>query len=115
MCSTKEYKKSKIKEIVQVIIINEERFRNLSWKVLLKRSNIAIIFVYYFLDVILHKEGKPMFIAILFLLVAVLCAIAVVREVRNKNLLAIAFSGISVLVFGWFGIMTLINSGWPTG
>lgn len=56
-----------------------------------------------------------MFIAIVFILVALLCAFAVVRELRNKNLLAVAFSGVSLLVFGWFGIMTLISGGWPTG
>lgn len=61
-----------------------------------------------------------MFIAINFILIAVLCAWAVIRELRNKNLLAVAWSGVSLVVFGWFGIMTLVSvlagtGGAPTG
>lgn len=51
-----------------------------------------------------------MVLAILFLFVAILCALAVFRELKAKNLFALAFAGISTLVFGWFSIMTIYAS-----
>ena len=56
---------------------------------------------------------------IIFALVTILCAIATLRELRRKNALAIFFSGASLIVFGWFTIMTIIGMtqghGIPTG
>ena len=48
-----------------------------------------------------------MVLAVIFLLVAILCAIAVIRELKSKNLFGVAFAGISTLVFGWFSLMTI--------
>ncbi|PBB04701.1 MULTISPECIES: DUF2759 domain-containing protein [Salimicrobium] len=45
--------------------------------------------------------------AILFLLVAILCVVAIFREIKTKNFLAVAFSLISAAVFGWFSVMTI--------
>lgn len=50
-----------------------------------------------------------MALAILLLLVAIFCAIAVVRELRNKNFFAVIFAGLSLVVFGWFSIMTIFS------
>lgn len=50
---------------------------------------------------------------IIFLLVAVLAVIGVIRSLKNKNILGILFSVGACLVFGWFSIMTLMNSGFP--
>lgn len=50
-----------------------------------------------------------MALAILLLLVAIFCAIAVVRELRNKNFFAVIFAGLSVAVFGWFSIKTIVS------
>lgn len=51
-----------------------------------------------------------MVLAILFLLVAVLCVVAVLREFKAKNFFALGFAGISALVFGWFSVMTIFSS-----
>ncbi|MCH6266627.1 MULTISPECIES: DUF2759 domain-containing protein [Neobacillus] len=54
-------------------------------------------------------------LVIIFALVTILAALGGFRSLKKKNLLG-AFWGIaSFLVFGWFTVMTLINSGYPTG
>ncbi|KGP72956.1 DUF2759 family protein [Pontibacillus yanchengensis] len=50
-----------------------------------------------------------MTLAIMMLFVTILCAVAVFRELKTKNLFAVAFAGISTLVFGFFSIMTIIS------
>ncbi|MBU8908991.1 DUF2759 domain-containing protein [Desertibacillus haloalkaliphilus] len=52
-----------------------------------------------------------MFLAINLLLVAILCAFGVLREMRRKNFIGVAFAGASLLVFGWFSIMTILGGG----
>lgn len=60
-----------------------------------------------------------MAMVIIFLLVTLLCIVATLRELRTKNILAVGLAGLSVLVFGWFTIMTFIailnGHGVPTG
>ncbi|SFL82296.1 Protein of unknown function [Gracilibacillus orientalis] len=46
-------------------------------------------------------------LAFIILVVAILCAFAVVRELKTKNMFGVAFAAISVLVFGFFSIATL--------
>ena len=54
-------------------------------------------------------------LVIIFGLVTVLAAIGAFTALKNKNLLG-AFWGIaSFAVFGWFTVMTVIHSGFPTG
>ncbi|MBO8156102.1 MAG: DUF2759 domain-containing protein [Bacillaceae bacterium] len=48
-----------------------------------------------------------MVMGILMLIVTILSLIAVFREAKNRNFFAVAFAGISTLVFGWFSIMTI--------
>ncbi|MDL4841551.1 DUF2759 family protein [Aquibacillus rhizosphaerae] len=50
-----------------------------------------------------------MVLAVLFLVVTILCAIAVFRELKTKNFFAVGFAGISTLVFGFFSIATLLS------
>ncbi|BAB06538.1 DUF2759 domain-containing protein [Halalkalibacterium halodurans] len=50
-----------------------------------------------------------MFVAVTMLLVAILCGLAVVRELRRKNLFAVGFAAISMAVFGWFSIATIVT------
>ncbi|MGO4887149.1 DUF2759 domain-containing protein [Anaerobacillus sp. MEB173] len=50
-----------------------------------------------------------MVLSILFLLVAILCGLAVVRELRRKNFFAFGFAAVSFAVFGWFSVMTIIS------
>ncbi|MCD5323561.1 MULTISPECIES: DUF2759 domain-containing protein [Pontibacillus] len=50
-----------------------------------------------------------MVLAIMLLVVTILCALAVFRELKTNNLFAVAFAGISTLVFGFFSIMTIIS------
>lgn len=54
-----------------------------------------------------------MAIVIIFSLVSLLAIYAFVRALKTRNILALIFSGGAVLVFGFFSIMTLINSGYP--
>lgn len=54
-----------------------------------------------------------MAIGIMFLVATILCAIAVVREMKRRNLFAAGFAGVSVIVFGFFSIMTIFISGAP--
>lgn len=62
-----------------------------------------------------HKGGLFMGLVIIFGLVTLLAAIGAFTALKNKNLLG-AFWGIaSFAVFGWFTVMTVIHSGFPTG
>lgn len=50
-----------------------------------------------------------MVLAVMLLIVTALCAWATVRELKEKNMFAVAFAGISVLVFGFFSVATLLS------
>ncbi|WP_462412213.1 DUF2759 domain-containing protein [Neobacillus sp. Marseille-QA0830] len=54
-------------------------------------------------------------LVIIFGLVAILAALGAFKALKNKNLLAAFWGVASLAVFGWFAVMTLINSGYPTG
>ncbi|MUV39641.1 hypothetical protein JNUCC1_03525 [Lentibacillus sp. JNUCC-1] len=47
-------------------------------------------------------------LGILFLIVAIVAAISVIRQMKLKNYLALGFSGLTVLAFGFFSIATII-------
>jgi len=46
-------------------------------------------------------------------LVTILGIFGTISAFKEKNILGIVFGGGSALVFGWFTVMTLINSGFP--
>lgn len=48
-----------------------------------------------------------MVLGIIFLAVALLSIVSIVRQLKYKNILAIVFSGIAALIFGFFSIMTI--------
>ncbi len=50
-----------------------------------------------------------MALAIIFLLITLLALVAIFRELRKKNMLGFVFAIITVVVFGWFSIMTFID------
>lgn len=52
-------------------------------------------------------------VPIIFALVAVLAAYGAISALKNKNFLGLVFAAGSFAVFGWFAVMTLINSGYP--
>jgi hypothetical protein len=54
-------------------------------------------------------------IVIIFTLVALLAAYGAFTALKNKNFLGAFWAVASLAVFGWFAIMTLIESGFPTG
>nr|WP_263325731.1 DUF2759 domain-containing protein [Neobacillus sp. Marseille-Q6967] len=54
-------------------------------------------------------------LVIIFILVALLAAYGSFTALKNKNFLGVFFGVASLAVFGWFAIMTLIESGFPTG
>ncbi|MFD1705401.1 DUF2759 domain-containing protein [Siminovitchia sediminis] len=50
---------------------------------------------------------------IIFSLVAILAIFAFLRSFKQRNFLGIIFSFGTLAVFGFFSVMTLINSGFP--
>ncbi len=51
---------------------------------------------------------------IIFTLVTILAVVGTIRSLREKNIMGLAFAAGTVVVFGWFTIMTLIHHGFPT-
>jgi len=49
-----------------------------------------------------------MILAIILLIVALLCVVSVIRQIKFKNYFALGFSAIAALSFGFFSIMTII-------
>lgn len=49
-----------------------------------------------------------MVLSILLLIVALLCVMSVLRQVKIKNYFALAFSAVAALSFGFFSIATII-------
>ncbi|UOQ47456.1 DUF2759 domain-containing protein [Gracilibacillus caseinilyticus] len=43
----------------------------------------------------------------IILVVTILCALAVFRELKKQNMFGVAFAGLATLVFGFFSIATL--------
>lgn len=51
---------------------------------------------------------------IIFALVTLLAGYGTFTALKNKNLLGLVFGAGTFLVFGWFTVMTILNSGYPT-
>ena len=64
-------------------------------------------------DGLSNKGGLRMGLVIIFALVTILAGYGTFTALKNKNVLGIVFGGGSLLVFGWFTIMTVIYSGYP--
>ncbi|MEH7178741.1 DUF2759 domain-containing protein [Neobacillus vireti] len=54
-------------------------------------------------------------LVIIFALVSLLAAYGAFTALKNKNVLGAFFAVATLAVFGWFTVMTLIESGFPTG
>ncbi|MFB9761836.1 DUF2759 domain-containing protein [Ectobacillus funiculus] len=52
-------------------------------------------------------------LVVIFALVTLLSVFSTLKTLKNKNMLGIAFSAATLLVFGWFTIMTVLNNGYP--
>jgi hypothetical protein len=52
-------------------------------------------------------------LVIIFSLVTLLSLYSTFSALKNKNFLGIVFGGGTLLVFGWFTIMTVIHHGYP--
>lgn len=64
----------------------------------------------------LFYEGRghyQMGTVIIFALVTLLAVFGTVSAFKNKNPLGIVFGVITLGVFGWFTVMTVIHSGYP--
>ncbi|MDQ0254424.1 putative membrane protein [Evansella vedderi] len=48
-------------------------------------------------------------LGIITLLISILATIGLFRELKRKNFFAVGYATITVLVFGWFSIMTLYS------
>jgi len=48
-----------------------------------------------------------MILALILLLVALLSVVSFFKQIKNRNLLAIGFSALSALVFGFFSLSTI--------
>lgn len=54
-------------------------------------------------------------LVIIFALVSLLAAYGTFTALKNKNILGLIFGAGSFVVFGWFAVMTVLHSGFPTG
>ncbi|MBV7507472.1 DUF2759 domain-containing protein [Bacillus sp. sid0103] len=54
-------------------------------------------------------------LVIIFALVTILAAFGAFSAFKNKNFLGAFWGVASFLVFGWFTVMTIVESGFPTG
>ncbi|CAM4130776.1 membrane protein [Bacillus manliponensis] len=52
-------------------------------------------------------------LVIIFALVTLFAVIASLKTLRAKDMLGAGLSVATVLVFGWFTVMTVLNSGYP--
>jgi len=48
-------------------------------------------------------------LAIVFLVVAIVAVVSVIRQLKHKNILAMIFSVLTAVAFGFFSIATLIT------
>lgn len=74
-----------------------------------KRVNILKTHIEEWVD----RGGYCMGLVIIFALVTLLAVFATLRTLREKNLFAGGFAIATVLVFGWFTIMTVLYNGTP--
>ncbi|MEH7303981.1 DUF2759 domain-containing protein [Neobacillus drentensis] len=54
-------------------------------------------------------------LVIIFAIVTVLAAFGAFSALKTKNFLGAFWGVASFLVFGWFTVMTIVESGFPTG
>ncbi|WP_174734135.1 DUF2759 domain-containing protein [Mesobacillus harenae] len=52
-------------------------------------------------------------LVIIFALVTILAGFGTFSALKNKNVLGLVFGGGTLLVFGWFTVMTILHSGYP--
>ena len=50
---------------------------------------------------------------VIFGLIAILAVVGIFQAIKEKNILSILFNLLAAGVFGWFTIMTIVNSGYP--
>ncbi len=50
-----------------------------------------------------------MVIGILFLLVSLLCLAGAIREISKRNFLGALYAVVTLAVFGWFSVMTILD------
>ncbi|MEC3659837.1 DUF2759 domain-containing protein [Bacillus velezensis] len=55
-----------------------------------------------------------MLLVVIFGLVALLAVLGVLRAVRQRNILGFLLAAVTLGVFGWFTVMTVVTSGYPT-
>ena len=63
-----------------------------------------------------HYVEKGVLILILmviFGLIAILGILSVIKSLKKRNYLGFIFAAGTAAVFGWFAVMTIINSGFP--
>ncbi|MGM9951632.1 MAG: DUF2759 domain-containing protein [Lysinibacillus sp.] len=50
---------------------------------------------------------------IIFGLIAILSVVGTFQAIKEKNILSVVFNVASAAIFGWFVVMTVLNSGYP--
>ena len=50
---------------------------------------------------------------VIFGLIAILSVVGIFQSIKEKNILSLVFNLASAAIFGWFVIMTVLNSGYP--
>lgn len=59
------------------------------------------------------QRGICMGLVIIFALVTLLAVYSSLKTLRAKEMLGAGLSVATVLVFGWFTVMTVLNNGYP--
>lgn len=62
-----------------------------------------------------EKGGFTMGLVIIFAIVTILAAFGGFSALKNKNFLGAFWGVASFVTFGWFTVMTIVHSGFPTG
>jgi hypothetical protein len=62
-----------------------------------------------------EKGGFTMGLVIIFAIVTILAAFGGFSSLKNKNFLGAFWGVASFVTFGWFTVMTIVHSGFPTG
>jgi uncharacterized membrane protein YjgN (DUF898 family) len=79
-----------------------------------KRQEVIAQIRLVFFDYHVKKGAMIMGLVIIFALITILGAFGTISTLKNKNILGLVFAAGTLVVFGWFTIMTLVNSGFPT-
>ena len=64
------------------------------------------------------SKGVPIFMSwilmIIFGLIAIISVVGTFQAIKEKNLLSVALHGSAAVILGWFVIVSVLNSAYPS-